>query len=238
MENYPFDTQTCKMEYVIKGNAANFSKLFPGKLGYKGPIDLTQYYVQSAKLITLDCQGLEGLSIEIAFGRKILSELLTTHVPTLLIVLVSFSTDYYTHILFKAQVSVNLTSMLVLTTLFISVSGTLPKTSYIKMIDIWLIVGLSIPFIECILHTVVYALHLKAPNNQERSRCAWMKKEPNEVKMEKIASKIDYSTKIIIPSLYFIFVLSYFLIGYWKTMDSTTSEWLTSERIGKNWTCH
>ena len=238
MENYPFDTQTCKMEFVMKGNAANFSKLFPGALRYSGPIDLTQYHVQRAELTDIECQGMEGLNIEIAFGRKILSELLTTHVPTLLIVLVSFSTDYYTHILFKAQVSVNLTCMLVLTTLFISVSGTLPKTSYIKMIDIWLIVGLSIPFIECILHTVVYALHLKDPDNHERSKSAWMKKKHNEDKKEKIARKIDYSTKIIIPITYGVFVLAYFLIGYVKTMNSTTSEWLISERTGINGTCH
>ena len=33
----------------------------------------------------------------------------------------------------------NLTSLLVLTTLFISVSGSLPQTAYIKMVDVWLI---------------------------------------------------------------------------------------------------
>ena len=32
--------------------------------------------------------------------------------------------------------------------MFVSVSDGLPKTSYIKMVDIWLITSLSIPFFE------------------------------------------------------------------------------------------
>ena len=51
-----------------------------------------------------------------------------------------------------------MTSLLVLTTLFISVSGNLPKTAYIKMIDIWLIVVLCVPFFETILHTIIDSL--------------------------------------------------------------------------------
>ena len=40
--------------------------------------------------------------------------------------------------------------MLVLTTMFINVSNNLPKTSYVKMIDIWLLFNLTIPFAEVI----------------------------------------------------------------------------------------
>ena len=32
--------------------------------------------------------------------------------------------------------------------MFISVSGDLPKTSYIKMVDVWLIFNLIVPFFE------------------------------------------------------------------------------------------
>ena len=43
--------------------------------------------------------------------------------------------------------------MLVLTTMFVSVSQSLPKTSYIKMVDIWLVFNLLIPFVEVLIHT-------------------------------------------------------------------------------------
>ena len=47
----------------------------------------------------------------------------------------------------------NLTSMLVLTTMFINVSNSLPKTSYMKMVDAWLLFNLMYPFIVVLLHT-------------------------------------------------------------------------------------
>ena len=51
-----------------------------------------------------------------------------------------------------SQVSVNLTVMLVLTTMFSSINALLPKTSYMKMSDIWFIFNLILPFLEvCIL---------------------------------------------------------------------------------------
>ena len=37
--------------------------------------------------------------------------------------------------------------------MFINVSNQLPKTSYIKMIDVWLIFNLCLPFTEVLLHT-------------------------------------------------------------------------------------
>ena len=49
----------------------------------------------------------------------------------------------------------NLTSLLVLTTLFISVSGSLPQTAYVKMVDLWLIFAQVIPWIEVLLHTLI-----------------------------------------------------------------------------------
>ena len=49
-------------------------------------------------------------------------------------------------------------AMLVLTTMFINVSNNLPKTSYVKMIDIWLIFNLLLPFIEVLVHTFMDTL--------------------------------------------------------------------------------
>ena len=43
--------------------------------------------------------------------------------------------------------------MLVLVTMFISVSNNLPKTSYMKMIDVWLLFNLLYPFIIVLIHT-------------------------------------------------------------------------------------
>lgn len=91
-------------------------------MNYTGPIDLTQYFVQSWMMKNGVNSDEDGLTIEIIFGRKILSQILTTYIPTILICMVSFSTNYYKSQFFEANVAVNLTSLLVLTTIFISVS--------------------------------------------------------------------------------------------------------------------
>lgn len=56
------------------------------------------------------------------------------------------------------MITVNLTSMLVLTTMFINISNNLPKTSYMKMVDVWLLFNLLYPFIVVLIHTYMDTL--------------------------------------------------------------------------------
>ena len=55
-------------------------------------------------------------------------------------------------------VTVNLTTMLVMMTIFLEVMGKLPSTACIKMVDVWLIMGQLVPFMEVVLLTVMEAL--------------------------------------------------------------------------------
>ena len=55
--------------------------------------------------------------------RRIINEMMTTYLPTVLILIIVYSTNFFKHFFFEAVVTVNLTALLVLTTLFISVSG-------------------------------------------------------------------------------------------------------------------
>ena len=54
--------------------------------------------------------------------------------------------------------------MLVLTTMFINVSNNLPKTSYMKMMDVWLLFNLLYPFAVVLVHTYMDTLR----NDDER----------------------------------------------------------------------
>ena len=100
---------------------------------------------------------------QISQTRRLLGTILTVYIPTLLLIIISHMTNYFKPFFFEAVrpipvdsntklgvqvVTVNLTVMLVLATMFISVSENLPKTSYIKMVDVWLIFNLMIPFFE------------------------------------------------------------------------------------------
>ena len=97
----------------------------------------------------------------IILKRRIVNAILTTYLPTFLILTMVYATNFFKPFFFESVISVNLTALLVLTTLFISVSGSLPKTAYVKMIDIWLIFAQLIPFVEVLLHTYMDTLRVE-----------------------------------------------------------------------------
>ena len=66
---------------------------------------------------------MEGVNMVIILKRRIINEILTTYLPTLLILIIVYATNFFKPFFFEAVVTVNLTALLVLTTLFISVSG-------------------------------------------------------------------------------------------------------------------
>ena len=151
------------------------------------PIELTQYFIKvstyfetfcfisinifyqswTLDYIDPDLQS-SGLKMEIVFKRRITNELLTTYLPSSLLLLISYATTFFKSFYFEAQVTVNLSVMLVTTNLFIrlliistlvvkkifkkniflSVMEKLPVTSYIRLVDIWLIFGQLIPFVQ------------------------------------------------------------------------------------------
>ena len=68
---------------------------------------------------------------------------------------------------FEANVTVNVTTLLVLTTLFISTSESLPRTAYVKMIDLWLIFNLLIPFVEIIVISFAHMFYKGEENDDD-----------------------------------------------------------------------
>merc|ERR1719153_611289 len=90
----------------------------------------------------------------ITFKRRIMNELLTTYLPSALLILITYATTFFKPFYFEAAVTVNLTTMLVMTTIFIAVMDRLASTAYVKMIDVWLIFGMLVPFTEVMLLTV------------------------------------------------------------------------------------
>ena len=102
------------------------------------PIELTQYFIKvstyfetfcfisinifyqswTLDYIDPDLQS-SGLKMEIVFKRRITNELLTTYLPSSLLLLISYATTFFKSFYFEAQVTVNLSVMLVTTNLFI-----------------------------------------------------------------------------------------------------------------------
>ena len=93
-----------------------------------------------------------------------MNEVLTTYLPTALLMIISHSTTFFPKERFEANLTVNLSVMLVMTTLFVSVMEKLPQTSYIRLVDIWLILGQLFPFLQVIFVTFLES-RMRIPQN-------------------------------------------------------------------------
>ena len=60
--------------------------------------------------------------VTISLGRQLLGVVLNIIVPTIVLNLISYSTNFYKDEYFETVIAINLTTMLVIVTLFVSVS--------------------------------------------------------------------------------------------------------------------
>ena len=135
-------------------------------------------------LVNVD-QPRKGIKMTIKMKRKILSEMMTTYFPSLLLMMITYATTFFKPFFFEAALSVNLTTMLVMTTIFISKMEGLPPTSDIKMIDIWLILCQLVPFAQVVLLTIKEYIREEEHDiskNDDIQQQAPRKHEPNITK--------------------------------------------------------
>ena len=142
--------------------------------------DLVMFKLQELTLVKRT--GLVVMTM--VLKRKIVTELLTTYLPTILLLLISFVTIFFDKHLFGDAIAVNLTIMLVMTTIFTSKIEELPPTSDTKMIDIWLIFCLIVPFLDVILRTAINSM-------MNCSCCVCKPQEKDSSKMVKAEQKGD-----------------------------------------------
>ena len=151
---YPFDTQTCTIRMDASADDLNIVKLVPNKLAMNESLDLTLFEIKSWSLeFTKAAHEEEGVSMKMNLKRKVMNELLTTFLPSILLMIITFTTTFFKPFFFEAALGVNLTTMLMMTTISIGKMQTLPTTAYIRMIDVWLVFCQLVPFTEVILLT-------------------------------------------------------------------------------------
>ncbi|KAG7169077.1 Glycine receptor subunit alpha-3-like 5 [Homarus americanus] len=104
--------------------------------------------------------------VTIGFRRRYGYYVLTTYIPSIFFVCIAYLTTYFKLSNFQVRAIVSLTSMLVLTTLFSQTSSQLPRTSYFKMIDIWMFGAIGCIFSIIVTQTVVDFIH--EPNEPQK----------------------------------------------------------------------
>ena len=160
-----------------KKSQSNFRQLKPEDL------DLTMFMITNLTLKKEENANMVYMALKLK--RKVATELLTTYLPTILLLLITFVTIFFDKSLFGDAIAVNLTIMLVMTTIFTSKIEELPPTSELKMIDIWLIFCLVVPFLEVVLRTAMECIncscHLCEPKDTNEAEKGDEKKGGNAI---------------------------------------------------------
>ena len=160
LHDYPFDRQVQLIIFPNKfqdcfiwmklGKRDNKAmRLIPKDLKMVENVDLTLFSIEQSNLdFKNKTKPRDGIWMTMSLKRKIMSEMMTTFLPSFLLMMITFATTFFKPVYFEAALTVNLTNMLVMTTIFMSVMERLPTTSYLKMIDLWLIFCQLVPFTE------------------------------------------------------------------------------------------
>ena len=161
--------------------AKGFSDLLPEDT------DLTMFTIKNLNLV----KKKQLVIMTIVLKRKVITELMTTYFPTILLLLITLVTIFFDKDLFADAIAVNLTIMLVMTTIFTSKIEELPPTSDMKMIDMWLIFCLVVPFTAVILRTAIESLscvcHICTRPEEKKEK---EKKEKTKSKVEDVSRQL------------------------------------------------
>ena len=179
----------------VKNGDQETVTLLPANMTLKQSRDMTQFSITDYVLMNAIHPD-TGIQMVIRLKRKIMSEMMTTYFPSILLMLITFATTIFKDEYFEASLSVNLTTMLVMTTIFISKMEGLPPTSDIKMIDMWLVMGQLVPFIEVIIATFI-ELYREVSKEEEKEEDDGMDMNMSMVLADLYVAKMD--SKMDIP---------------------------------------
>ena len=184
------------------------------------PFTVVKRYQNWLKNKFFESSQYQIFQIEIVFSRRFGYHLLTIYLPSLCFVSIAYLTMYFRLNNFQVRAIVSLTSLLVLTTLNNQASSQLPKTSYFKMIDIWMFGAIGVIFSIIVLQTIIDFVYEPSPSSSPSVpkkefplKEVWGSVPKTPVKSElTLSQRIMRKCRICIPIIIFVFVVIYILV--------------------------
>ena len=102
---------------------------------------------------------------------KKFSIFMVTYLPTILMNMINQATSYITsEDKYSLIITVNITCMMVLASVYLSVSSSLHTTSDIKPVEVWLLVNLSYPFFVILVNITLQVIEQRERQGKKRNR--------------------------------------------------------------------
>ncbi|CAL4142636.1 unnamed protein product, partial [Meganyctiphanes norvegica] len=150
---YPLDKQECELVFSLESNL--MQHIQPGMIEthahYLGEKLISSFYVNEISSTAYNISE-DNFKINLIFVRQPVLIMLSTIIPTIMLTSIGYGTLYVKTSLVQVRLIVSLTTLLVMYTLFSNTIQILPKTSYVKMVDVWFLFCISILFFIIIFH--------------------------------------------------------------------------------------
>ena len=152
---YPFGEQRCAFGFYIDFPSSEFAELTPLNFSSRShPVG--QYIVKEWSFKKANSSEEEGLVVEMILERDLGSIFMVSFFPSIIINIINQASVYISgDSKFDLIYMINITSMMVLASIYLSVSTSLPSTSEIKPVETWLLFNLSYPFLVIICHILL-----------------------------------------------------------------------------------
>ncbi len=154
------------------------------------------------------------LSCDFYFVRSLGYYVIQIYVPSCLIVVLSWVSFWLSREAVPARVALGITTVLTMTTLISSTNASLPKISYLKSIDVYLV--------TCFVMVFISLLEFAAVSYMTNRSARWkkMKQKENDIAVEKMAKPTPMDSPIF---------------GCRKGFQCDVTDPLTTVKKKKNW---
>ena len=165
IQNFPFHKLVCIFNIFVAGTDNLLTRLrMVEEINNAGPDTVDQYVVLGWAMWEDNVtQQSTGLTVAVKLGSNMMSVFLVTYLPTILMNFINQATNYLqTESKCDLVITVNVTCMMVLASVYLSVSSYLPSTPVIKPVEVWLLYNLSYPFFVIIINVVLQVSFLQS----------------------------------------------------------------------------
>ncbi|KAK2172536.1 hypothetical protein NP493_952g01004 [Ridgeia piscesae] len=149
LHHYPLDQQNCTVEiesygYPMQDVIMRWKGSTPEKsVSGVEEADIPQFTIMNYKTIStvesLATGDYQRLSLSFSLQRNVGYFIFQTYLPSILIVMLSWVSFWINHEATSARVALGITTVLTMTTISTGVRSSLPRISYVKAIDIYLV---------------------------------------------------------------------------------------------------
>ena len=158
-KNYPFDTQNCSITFFLESTNSKYAYLSMNNFSFPEYNEPYEYKFISYEINCFISNNLSFVKVTFSLQNKTGYYFGFTFIPTSLLVIISFFAWAFDERDFDDRITVTMSSLLILVTLFSYTSSDLPMFSTMKLLNIWFIACITTNFIIIVFICVLN--HLK-----------------------------------------------------------------------------